>query len=175
MRPIIAPTAWWTSERITTRKNIVINISRWANRQQTQIQLHMSDAISRIILIDILFAFRLTNDTNGIHEGVAIWLLYVCMKGSFPATLYAHIYLKPTSCLTSIRVKEGILRASLDVVNYLLETCATNDFIAETDAALTHYTYRSMFSPAQYDEALVAKSLTCGEVYDESSLKKIFI
>lgn len=51
--------------------------------------------------------------------------------------------------------------------SYLLQTYATNDVIAETDAAWKSYTQPYTMTPTQYAKALVPKSLKFAEVYEE--------
>lgn len=67
-----------------------------------------------------------------------------------------------------------MLRSYPDVVRYHFETYATDDVIAETDAALPRYIRPSTLSPVQYAEALVTTSLRCKELYNEYVRKGIF-
>lgn len=53
------------------------------------------------------------------------------------------------------------------MVNYVIYTYATDDVIPETDTASARFTQSLTMSPAQYAEALVVKSLSCGEVHNE--------
>lgn len=93
------------------------------------------------------------------------------MKGSLAAALNAHLFFKPDSSSITARPEKGMLRTYPKVVHYLLQTYTTDDVIAETDAALTRCIRQSTVSPTQYTEAVVATSLTCGEVNYENVLK----
>lgn len=62
-----------------------------------------------------------------------------------------------------------------EVVNYLLQTYANYDATVESDAAPMRYIELSTMPARQYAEALVTKSLCCGEVYDQYILKRISI
>lgn len=67
------------------------------------------------------------------------------------------------------------MRLYHDVVNHLLQTFATDDISAETDAALLIFPQSFTMLPTQCAEAVLSKSLKCGEVYEEYVLKGIFI
>lgn len=91
------------------------------------------------------------------------------MKGSSAATLNGRLCLKPTSSWNTCRAKEGMLRTYLKVMNFLLQTNASEDVVAKTAATLTRYTQLSTILPTQYAKTLVSKSLRCGE-YDQCIL-----
>lgn len=104
-----------------------------------------------------------------------MWLSHFFMKGSSAAAFNARLYLTPTSSSNTHRTEERMLRTSPEVVNHLLETCATDKVIAEKDAALTHYCQSPATLRTQLEEALVTESLRCLNVCDEYVLKGIFI
>lgn len=95
------------------------------------------------------------------------------MKGSFTAVLSARLYLKATSVSSFSGLKEEVLWTYPEVANYFLQTYANDDFIDETDAALTRFTQPPATSPTQCAEELVLESLRYGKVYDEYVLKGI--
>lgn len=59
--------------------------------------------------------------------------------------------------------------------SYFHQTYAADDVIPDTDAALARYTQSSTISRTEDLEALITKSLTCREVYNEYDLKGILI
>lgn len=60
------------------------------------------------------------------------------------------------------------------MVSYLLQIYATNNIIAEAEAAKFRYIHLSTMSPALNAEA-VAKSLRYGDLYEENVVKEVFI
>lgn len=60
------------------------------------------------------------------------------------------------------------------MLTYLLETYSADDVTFKTDAATTRYNDPSTVSRTQYTEALVAKSLRCGEIHDHYFPKGVF-
>lgn len=60
--------------------------------------------------------------------------------------------------------KEGALTTYCKLLNYLLETYATNDVIAESDAEIMHYTQPPNKTPAGYTCLLWSKALHCDHV-----------
>lgn len=129
-----------------------------------QMQSQKFEAFKLISVIDFLSAFKLACGTDGSHDGAAMCLFQIFMTGSSTATLNARLYLKQTSSSNSSIEKEGMLRLHPEVVRLLFQTDATNDGIAETDAALWRYTLSSILSPTQCVEALKNKFLACGKV-----------
>lgn len=59
-----------------------------------------------------------------------------------------------------------------EMVSYLLQSIASNDLIAETSAAIMRHTQAPAMLLTQYAEALVTRSFSCGEFYNEFFLKK---
>lgn len=147
-------------------------VAKWAKRLQVQMKTNIFDSFDPISIISFLSAFKLACDTNGVHEGAAMWLLHFFMKKPAAAALNSRISLPSKS---HRRHKEGTLTTYCEVVNYLLETYATDDVIAETDAEILRFTQPPTKSPTEYAEALWNKALRCDRVYDEYVLKGIFI
>lgn len=81
-------------------------------------------------ILKFLQAFKMVCDTNRIHEGAVIWLFYFSMKKTASAALRA------ITCPTSWRRsrKEGKYTSYWEVVNFLLNTYATDDTTAEAYA-----------------------------------------
>lgn len=76
-------------------------------------------------------------------------ILLFFMKVSSAAELDAQPVLTLTSSSNTYGAKEGMLRACTQVVNYLIQICATDEVIAETDVALMRYTQRLNMFPTQ--------------------------
>lgn len=60
-------------------------------------------------------------------------------------------------------------------VNYLLDTYAPDDIIAEAETDMTRFTQPSNKLLTEYAKALWNKELRCDTVYDEYVLNRIFI
>lgn len=61
------------------------------------------------------------------------------------------------------------------MINYILETYATGDVMAETDARILTFLQLSNMTSTEHTEALWSKVLRCDPVYEECVLKGIFI
>lgn len=71
--------------------------------------------------------------------------------------------------------KEGNLTSYCEAVNYLIETYATEDVIAKTDANMMLSTQPSIKLSKEYAEALWNKALHGDRAYDKYILRRIFI
>lgn len=69
----------------------------------------------------------------------------------------------------------GKLKGYCQVVNYLLETYATDDVVAEDEADITNYEHPKSMSAMQYLQAMWKEALRCGQVYSDSRLKRVLI
>lgn len=125
-------------------ENVPKRFPKWGKRLQKQIRSHKFITFSSVSVLNFLSAFKLACSTNGIDESAAIWIFHFFIKGSFAAALNACWSLKSTSQSSTPRAKDGMLRTYAEVVNYLLQTCATNDVIARTDVANTRFTQHSL-------------------------------
>lgn len=96
------------------------------------------DSIGPIPIISFLSAFYLASDTYGVQEGTVLWLVNVFMQRRAAATLKARTALKFQS---HKRLKEGTVVPYCGVVIFVLETYATDDGIARTDARITSSTH----------------------------------
>lgn len=80
------------------------------------------------------------------------------------------------SLLNPISVpKKGQLTLYSDVVDYLLLTYASDDIIAEREAELQKFRQRPRLSEKEHTTALKLKAMSCGAVYNETSLIEILI
>lgn len=135
---------------------------------QVQKKTSPFDLFDPISIIAFLSAFKPACDTNGMHKGADMWLLHFFMKKQAAAALKLRIALLPRSCR---RRKEGALTTYWEVVNYLLDTYATDDVVAKTHARMGHYTQLQKKTPAEYADLLRTKVLRCDRVNDELVLK----
>lgn len=98
--------------------------------------------------------------------------LTIVMKKPAAAALNTRIalYLK----LKRAR-KEGKLASDCEVVNFLLETYATDDIIEEMDAVILYFEQPSHTPPTEYLEALWNKAQRCDRTHDEYVFMGIFL
>lgn len=62
----------------------------------------------------------------------------------------------------------------LEVVNHLLKRFANDESIADADAAILRLTHPAGMTPLLYGEALFAKVIRVGDVYEEGKLNDTF-
>lgn len=90
----------------------------------------------------------------------------------------SHLYIKRTAAtLLDARIalqskshkrqKEDMVASYCKAIDYLLETYAINDVIAETDADMMHFKQPSNKLLTEYSEALWNNALRSDRVYDE--------
>lgn len=74
------------------------------------------------------------------------------MKGSSAVWLNARLCVQPNLSSDTSRAEERMLRTYRKVINYLLQTYASNDVIAEANDALRRRGQPLAMSPTQYGE-----------------------
>lgn len=101
-----------------------------------------------------------------------MWLFSYFLKKSTEAALTARLLLKSKSSQYSF--KEGVLKTYCKVVNHLLETYTTEEFISEKDR-IACFVKPSNMSPLKIANELWPKRRRCSHVYEECVLKGIFV
>lgn len=71
--------------------------------------------------------------------------------------------------------KKGTVTSYCEAANYLVNTSATDDVVADTDANIVKITQLSNKSPKEQAGALWNKVTRCNQVYDEYVFKRAFI
>lgn len=94
----------------------------------------------------------------------------VFLKESSAVALTALLCLKLTSSSGTRRKNEGLMTTYAEVVKNLLQTDATNDFIAKTDFNLTGYNEPWTMPRTQYEVALVPSSLKSPTIFEIGNL-----
>lgn len=121
------------------------------------------DPFDLISTIFVPSSLNLACDTNGSHEGAAMWHFF--MKRQTAATLSSRIALRYQS--PRKRQKEGALTIYCEEVNYLLKMYATSDVIAESDAEKVRFLHRLTRTLIEYTKLLWARVLRCNRVYNK--------
>jgi len=141
-------------------------------RMEVQLKSQIFDPMDPITILSFLPAFKTACDSNGIHEGAAMWLFQFFVKKTAKAALSART---TTVSASGGKTKASQLTSYPAVVQFLLRTYATDEVIAEADAEISRYRQPDRMSPQDYAHNLWTKALKCGTVHDEDRLKGIFI
>lgn len=120
--------------------DVTRSVVNWDKRLQVQIKSQIFDSVDLFSTITFLSAFRLAWDTNRVHEEAFLGLLQLFMKHRTDAALNDRIAMRSKS---HKHQKEGTITFYCKAVNYLLDTCVTDDVIAETYAKMMHFTQPS--------------------------------
>lgn len=123
-----------------------------------------------ISVLSVLDKLKTACDNNSIHKDAATWL--------FP-----HFVTEPAKAALPHRMtadkrnhQQGDkLTTYCQVINYLLETFATDNIIAEAESDITSFEKPVGTTGTRHFEILFEKALRCGVVYNEPRLKEIFI
>lgn len=106
-------------------------VAKWARRLEGQMKFKIFDSFDPISIPSFLFTFKLKCDTNGVHEEAALSPLNHCTKCAAAVPLNACIAKKLKWHKLQ---KESAVASWCEAVNYLLETPATDDITAGTEA-----------------------------------------
>ena len=124
-------------------------------------------------ILEFLWKFKFACDSNGVHEGMAVWLFQYFLDGS--------VHTAVTSRLSANihgyhrRNEADALRTFPAVVNFLLRQYATDDVISEAHLDLTTFRQSSGMLEEDFSELLMKKNRLCGNVLDDLALKASFI
>lgn len=99
-----------------------------------------------------------------------MWLLKAFMDEPARSSLSMRL-----SHPKSGKAKKGKLTSYSEAINYLLQTYASDDVVAEAEADLRHFVQNRSMSPQEYATALTLKVLRCGPVYTEARIIGIYI
>lgn len=114
--------------------------------------------------------FKSAYDACGTYESGTMWLFRQLSIGPTKATVKAHVTITNSAKF----YHEAALKFYYDVVQFLLRRYVADDIIAELDADVRSLRQGSM-TPEEYTQELWRKTLSCGTMYDENSLKGIFM
>lgn len=143
---------------------ISAKISNWARRMDAQMRsatFHPSDLIS---ILSFLHYFKMACDSSRSNEEAAMWLLSYFMKDPAKAALSYQLY----AAQDDDSQLEGKLTTHYKAIDYLLETYAADDVIAEFEAEITGFGQTGNTFASRYLETLWEKSLRFGILYDEA-------
>lgn len=115
-------------------------------------------------------------DSNGIHDGAAIWLFHFFVKKSASTVLNIMLASKHKAQSRILLVgNTTALTTYPQAVNCLLRTYATDEDIAGTKDEISMLPEPPNKTPSECVEELVAKAIQCGDVYKKHDLNGIFI
>ena len=134
------------------------------------INFNGSDPVS---IINFLSTFQTACNTNGVHEGAAMWIFQFFLKDAAKALVKSR-----TTATKKKRRKSSSadrLTSYSEVVHFLLKTYATDEVLAEAYADVQNYAQPSGMSEIDYSRRLYDKALRCGNVFSDQVLKGIFV
>lgn len=100
-------------------------VENWAEWLQWQKQTNSLQSFDTVPIISFLSAVKIACNTNGIHKGVAIWLLHFFIKDLEAAALIFH---KGLSSKSDRFIEVGMLTSSWKVLSVLLESSSEKIF-----------------------------------------------
>ena len=144
-------------------------ITRFEKDLRVQMQAKTFDGKDPIRILSFLHSFQNAADTNGLHEGAAMWLIVRFMSG--PAHHALNARLAPAIQAASA----GKLTTYCQVIQYLLQTYASDEEIARVDAEVKRFVQQPNQSAHKYALALYDKTSRCGPVYTEEDIISLFV
>ena len=148
-------------------------ISKTARRIQAADKTLKFSGKKPLRILEFLWKFKFACDTNGVHEGMAIWLFQYFLDGSVHSAVTSRLRANVRGYHR--RNTAEALSTYPAVVNYLLRQYATDDVISEGHLDLTTFRQSSGMLEEDYSELLLRKNRLCGNVFDETTLKAYFI
>lgn len=142
------------------------NVAYWAKHRQVQMRTSILDPFDPISIIATLSSFKLACATNDIHEGAAMWHLQFSLKQQATGSLKSKILLRTRSSRKC--QKERKLTMYCEVINYLLETYATDVASSETNAKTMRFILLPKKSPIEHAKFLLCKKLRGNGVYNKN-------
>lgn len=115
-----------------------------------------------------LLAYRDSCNTNGIHEGVAMWNLKYTVSGMVRQNL-AWRMSRPGTGAT-----QGRLTTYAQVVNWLLTSYDSDGNVSRANQEVRLMIHDTM-DLVEYANTLNDNALFCGNVYPESNVMSIFL
>lgn len=127
-----------------------------------------SDPISVLIFLE---KFKSACITNSIHEGASKWMFPYFFNKPAKAALS---YRKTTQNLGQTHFEDK-LTTYCQVVNYMLKTYAADDIGAKREADINRFKQAAGMSVVRFSKLLCKKAPRCRQIYEKSTLKRIFI
>lgn len=134
-------------------------IAKCAKLTVVQMKFSIFKPSEFIFILTFLNNFKKSFESSGTHEEAAMWLFFHLMKSLVNIGL-AH---RLGAIKENNLYKERSLTAYCQAVNYLLETYATDDVIAEEEADLMKYNQLIHMSTVCYSETLWKKRCDMNE------------
>lgn len=114
-----------------------------------------------ISIITSLSSFRLSRDTDGIHEAGAMWLLYYFLRSYVATSLSSRISLKTKS--SRKHQKEETLTTYFEVVNYLPVPYAADDVINKNYTEILRF--KQQVKRTSIESRIMSQALRCNRLY----------
>ena len=132
---------------------------------------HMYGDSDPIQILDFLVAFQRACDNMAVTEGTAMFLFAQFMTGNARRDIMARVEHSRDKIK---RERGGSLKSYDQIVNYLLETYATENVTSAAHAEITRLAQRADQSPTHFADVVWKKATRCGRVYDQMDQIHIF-
>lgn len=141
-----------------------------------QIESKYFDLFNLILITKVLYAFKMACDTNGVHKDAATGLSNVSIKKSASPVLKARLVSRHKHQNRLLLVGKTTRTTTFSrIVDHLLHTYSTEENIADTKDEIMMFSQVPDKPLSKYPEKLVAKTLCCGDTYEEHDRNEIFI
>ena len=151
------------------------SVAQKITKQHKRLSFQMGDTTfsgdDPIAIIDFLQRFKIACDQNGFSEGAAMWLFQFYLKGQAATLLHSRMQ---GNTMAVEEDQTEMLRTYPEVVNYLLETYATDEVIQEAYAEVLSYRQRPSQPELEFAKSLFALASRCGNVFTTTRLKAMF-
>jgi len=159
-------------------------ISKMQKGMNVQLQSQKFDGTDPVTVINFLDAFQTACDTNGIHEGAAMWLFQFFLKNPAQATVKARLAADSprkkkhrigSSSRRHLSNETEKLCSYVEVVQFLLLTYATDEVIAEAMNDLQAFQQSPSTGAVDFSRKLYQKALRMGNVLPDRVIRSRFI
>lgn len=147
-------------------------IARLERKMKVQMGEHRFNGSDPITILDFLDRFRETCDKHSVSEGLAMWCFQYFLGGSARALLTSRLTGKS---LAIDSCKRETLRSYPEVVNFLLQTYATEDAMCEALEDVQNCRQPSNMDEGTFSQLLWSKAARCGTVFSTNRLRSYFI
>lgn len=146
---------------------------------QTVMKPYKFEDSDQVKILSFPGQFKRACDSNGVLEGLAMWLLSFFMAKSPAASLTAEVTSEkdPGDYFDRCRgvKRQERIYAYFKVANYRLSSYATKDVIAKAAADTGIFKQRPGQTAVRFAKALKDKALRCSDASPEQRTKSIFV
>lgn len=146
-------------------------MAKMAKNMKLQVNFKFSGK-DPIMVIRFLQQFKSACNQNGVHEGAAIWLFRFFLDDPVRSDVESML---EGDNNPSGATQQEMLRSYPEVVNYLLETYATDEVLAQAYYDLVSARQGYAQAEDEFAHKLKTQSIRCGNIFNDTRLKAIFV